>query len=134
MNLNERGFILPMTLIISTMIIFFFVTQIDLLMTDRIYYHELEEKRKLDNLMNISMLEVKERMKKEIDDTKYTLNYNEGSANISVYRQLVNEDPSNYIYQVFISCIIKNGQKFSLVFLYNPSSDRIYNLVEAVVE
>lgn len=131
MNLNEKGFILPMTLVICTMVIFFFVTQIDLLMTDRIYYHELEEKRELDNLMNLAMLDVETLMNTGTLDIKYTIPFEQGHADVSVYRQDVEE---TYIYQVYISCIIHNGQKFSLVYMYDPSLDRIYNLVEAVVE
>lgn len=134
MDLNEKGFILPMTLIICTMIIFFFVTQVDLLMTDRIYYHELEEKRELDNLMNLAMLDVETLMNTDTLDIKYTISFEQGHAEVSVYRQDVEKEPLNYIYQVYISCIIHNGQKFSLVYMYDPSLDRIYNLVEAVVE
>lgn len=131
LSINEKGFILPMTLIISTIVIFFFVSQVDLLMIDQIYYKELEEKRELDNLMNMAMLDVKTQMKTGITDTKYTLSFEKGDANITVNHQA---SPLSNMYQVYITCIIENGQKFSLVFMYDPVSDQIYNLVEAVTE
>lgn len=134
MNLDNKGFILPITLIISTLVILFFVTQVELLMTDRVYYHELEEKRILDNMMNLAMLDVKSKLTNNIEDTTYTESYEEGKAVVTIYRKEEILDTEMCIYQVYISCIIENGQKFSLVFLYDPTIDKIYNLVEAVVE
>lgn len=119
------------------MIIFVFVTQIELLMTDRIYYRELDEKRELDNLMNLAMIDVNAQMNLGIENKRYSLTFINGNANVSVYRQEEIESTEilpMYIYQVYISCIIKNGQIYSLVYKYDPSQDRIYNLVEAITE
>lgn len=132
LNSNQEGFVLPMTLIISTLVIIFFISQVELLMTDRIYYHELEEKRSLDNLMDISIRDVVEQLNSGIDDSKFTKIYQDGSANYTIYRNEI--DVHSWYYQVYITCVIENGQKFSLVFKYDPVLERIYNLVEAVIE
>lgn len=133
---NEKGFILPMTFVICTMVIFFFVSQVDLFMLDSKYYASLETKRVLDNLMNLSMIHAKEEMESGISDSQYTLSFDDGISNISIHQReiiQVDEEVVGYIYQVYITCIIKDGQ-YSLVFQYDTTQNKIYNLVEGVTE
>lgn len=133
---NEKGFILPMTFIICTMVIFFFVSQVDLFMLDSKYYAELEKKRVLDNVMDLSMIHVKEEMENGIADSQYSLLFDDGVSNVSIHQReiiQVEEVIVGYIYQVYITCIIEDGQ-YSLVFQYDTTQNKIYNLVEGVTE
>jgi competence protein ComGG len=117
---NERGFILPMTLIGVTVLMLFIVHQANLYITEKRFYKESEEMFELDSLMQQAVHDMKQVLQGEKINGKleYTKAFQNGTAYVQA--ELIDD-----LFHVRIECTTVNERKYVVRCIYDREADAI---------
>ncbi len=125
---NEKGFVLPFTLIVVTIVLFFFLNQVNLLLLEKRYYHEVEGTMTLEYMMETTIYRIKKDVHEGMTGERdLVIHFAEGTAEATISAE-TNEEP--YRFRVRIVCITNNKHKYPVEFTYDSELDSISNWKE----
>lgn len=132
---NEKGFVLPFTLIISTIVIFFFLNQVNVYIIEKRYYHEVEGMMTVEYYMEMAVFRVKKDIQDGITgDREFVIKYPDGKAEVKITSMEEDKDaeesPVPHVFQVDIHCENKSKQRYLATFIYDSDLESITKWVE----
>ncbi|QOR65503.1 hypothetical protein IM538_17055 [Cytobacillus suaedae] len=121
---NEKGFILPTTLAISLVLIIVFTHQLDLYLTEKRFYKEVEEQYHLEMIISMSIDDIIEEIEVRTENNTQTSSYSawlyypNGKVRYLVAQQTLDT------LSITMYCETSNGRKYNARLLYNLMEKR----------
>jgi competence protein ComGG len=116
---NEKGFILPTTIVISFLFFLVFTHQLDLYMSEKRFYKEVEEQYQLEMILNMAVDDIIEEIEALKEEETLTSSYSawlyypNGQVRYQVV--LLTED----MVQITMYCQTTKGRKYNARFIYD---------------
>ncbi|MBE4907947.1 hypothetical protein IMZ08_07765 [Bacillus luteolus] len=116
---NEKGFILPTTIAISLLFFAVFTHQLDLYITEKRFYKEVEEQYHLEIIISMAVDDIIEEIERRKVEGSLTSSYSEwlyypnGQVRYQVAEQTLDR------FAITMYCDTSNGRKYNAKFLYN---------------
>ncbi|MBM6617305.1 competence type IV pilus minor pilin ComGG [Bacillus suaedaesalsae] len=120
---NQRGYVLPLVLMVSTLLLFILAHQLSLYVTESKFYNESSEIYKMDLILQKVTKDLKDVVADPSLKSK-VYQFKEGSALLSMNY----DNPS--IIQVQIKVETKNNRKSSVLVHYDPVNNKITKWIE----
>lgn len=119
---KQDGFTMPGTIIFLVLLTSFFVYETNMLLIDKKFYTEIEQKFVLEELLKRSITNIKRLKKKEKEDT-FFFPYEKGEAR------------GNYVFEndvilVSLQCKIKQEVFYKVSFRYRKKDEKIFDWIE----
>ncbi|AJH32545.1 TPA: competence protein ComG [Bacillus anthracis] len=119
---KQDGFTMPGTIIFLVLLTSFFVYETNMLLIDKKFYTEIEQKFVLEELLKRSITNIKKDLKKEKEDT-FFFPYEKGEAR------------GNYVFEndvilVSLQCKIKQEVFYKVSFRYRKKDEKIFDWIE----
>ena len=123
---NEKGFILPVTLLISALFFLAFSFYLEQYISEKVFYREAEELRKIENLILLGKKDILSQLsssKEQLQNFDEEKDYPIGTVHFTVQKQA-------NIAIVNMTCTTDQLRKNHSRFTYNFEEQRIISWVE----
>ncbi|KAA0549438.1 hypothetical protein FZW96_05890 [Bacillus sp. BGMRC 2118] len=120
---NQRGYALPLVMMISTLLLFILAHQLSLYRIESKFYNESAELYKIDRILQKVTKELKD-VTADSSITTYVLQYEEGRADLTM-----NYHNSSLI-QVQIKAVTNNNRKSTVIVYYDPVNNSVTKWIE----
>lgn len=121
--MNNKGYVLPMVMMISSLLFFILSHQVGLYVTDMKFYHEKFEMYKIDRLLQKGVKDIENALKdKELSSAQFV--YDEGRATIQI--STISQTQKN----IRLSVLTNNSRTSTVILYYNPITKNIYRWLE----
>ncbi len=116
---NDKGFILPTTIAISLLFFAVFTHQLDLYLTEKRFYKEVEEQYHLEMIISMAVNDIIEEIESKIVEGSLTsaysawLYYPNGKVRYQVAEQTLER------FAITMYCETSNGRKYNAKYLYD---------------
>lgn len=124
---NEKGIILPMTVVLSFLIFLIFIQQLELFLSEKQFVVEVEKINQLENLMQMSVHDISTDLSaiEQLDSPFFgRLTYPIGQTQYSLTPE------SADIIRVVITCNEADGRQYKAQLYYSLESDKIIKWFE----
>lgn len=120
---KQDGFTMPGTIIFLVLLTSFFVYETNMLLIDKKFYTEIEQKFVLEELLNRSITNIKKDLKKKEKEDTFFFPYEKGEAS------------GNYVFEndvilVSLHCKIKQEVFYKVSFRYRKKDEKIFDWIE----
>ncbi|PEC23489.1 competence type IV pilus minor pilin ComGG [Bacillus cereus] len=120
---NQEGFIMPGTIILLVLLTSFFVYETNMLLTDKNFYIEIEQKLLMDELMNRAITDIKVDLQKTEQDGTFFFQYEKGEASGKYGFE-------NDMVLISLQCKIKQEVFYTVSFRYRKKDEKIFDWIE----
>ncbi|KEK26169.1 competence type IV pilus minor pilin ComGG [Bacillus gaemokensis] len=120
---KQEGFAMPGTLILLFLLFSFFIYETNMLLSDKKFYIEAEQKFILEELTDQAVSNIKQDLQQKEKNSMFSFLYEKGQAS------------GSYIFEnetVFVSlqCLTKQRREYKVNFQYDKENRKIINWVE----
>ncbi|MDR4343108.1 competence protein ComG [Bacillus anthracis] len=120
---KQDGFTMPGTIIFLVLLTSFFVYETNMLLIDKKFYTEIEQKFVLEELLKRSITNIKKDLKKKKRKILFFFPYEKGEAR------------GNYVFEndvilVSLQCKIKQEVFYKVSFRYRKKDEKIFDWIE----
>lgn len=120
---KQDGFTMPGTIIFLVLLTSFFVYETNMLLIDKNFYIEIEQKFVLEELLNRSITNIKKDLQQKEKEDTFFFQYEKGEAS------------GNYVFEnddilVSLQCKIKQEVFYKVSFRYRKKDEKIFNWIE----
>ena len=120
---KQDGFTMPGTIIFLVLLTSFFVYETNMLLIDKKFYTEIEQKFVLEELLNRSITNIKKDLKEKEKEDTFFFFYEKGEAS------------GNYVFEndvilVSLQCKIKQEVFYKVSFRYRKKDEKIFDWIE----
>lgn len=120
---KQDGFAMPGTLILLFLLFSFFIYETNMLLSDKKFYIEAEQKFFLEEIADQAVLDIKKDVQQKDKNDTFSFLYENGEAR----GQYVFE---NEVVFVSLQCVTKQKQSYKVSFQYNKINKSIVNWAE----
>ncbi|MGE7881124.1 competence type IV pilus minor pilin ComGG [Bacillus sp. NPDC094077] len=120
---KQDGFTMPGTIIFLVLLTSFFVYETNMLLSDKNFYIETEQKFLMEELMNRVIADIKKDLQKTERDGTFFFQYEKGKA-IGKYGF------ENDMVLVSLQCETKQRISYTVSFRYRKKDEKIYDWIE----
>ncbi|HDR7513784.1 competence type IV pilus minor pilin ComGG [Bacillus mobilis] len=120
---KQDGFTMPGTIIFLVLLTSFFVYETNMLLIDKKFYIEIEQKFVMEELLNRSITSIKKDLRQKEKEDTFFFQYEKGEAS------------GNYIFEndiilVSLQCKIKQEIFYKVSFRYRKKDEKIFEWIE----
>lgn len=120
---KQDGFTMPGTIIFLVLLTSFFVYETNMLLIDKKFYIEIEQKFVLEELLNRSITSIKKDLQQKEKEDTFFFQYEKGEAS------------GNYVFEnddilVSLQCKIKQEVFYKVSFRYRKKDEKIFDWIE----
>ncbi|MGH1294858.1 competence type IV pilus minor pilin ComGG [Bacillus pretiosus] len=120
---KQAGFTMPGTIIFLVLLTSFFVYETNMLLIDKKFYIEIEQKFVLEELLNRSITNIKKDLQQKEKEDTFFFQYEKGEAS------------GNYVFEnddilVSLQCKIKQEIFYKVSFRYRKKDEKIFDWIE----
>ncbi|PHD29511.1 competence type IV pilus minor pilin ComGG [Bacillus wiedmannii] len=120
---KQAGFTMPGTIIFLVLLTSFFVYETNMLLIDKKFYIEIEQKFVLEELLNRSITNIKKDLQQKEKEDTFFFQYEKGEAS------------GNYVFEnddilVSLQCKIKQEILYKVGFRYRKKDEKIFDWIE----
>ncbi|PEM29865.1 competence type IV pilus minor pilin ComGG [Bacillus wiedmannii] len=120
---KQDGFTMPGTIIFLVLLTSFFVYETNMLLIDKKFYIEIEQKFVLEELLNRSITNIKKDLQQKEKEDTFFFQYEKGEAS------------GNYVFEndvilVLLQCKIKQEVFYKVSFRYRKKDEKIFDWIE----
>ncbi|WDL91175.1 competence protein ComG [Bacillus sp. HNR-4] len=120
---KQDGFTMPGTIIFLVLLTSFFVYETNMLLIDKKFYTEIEQKFVLEELLNRSITNIKKDLRQKEKKDTFFFSYEKGEAS------------GNYVFEndvilVSLQCKIKQEVFYKVSFRYRKKDEKIFDWIE----
>ncbi|WP_242254711.1 competence type IV pilus minor pilin ComGG [Bacillus cereus group sp. BfR-BA-01379] len=120
---KQDGFTMPGTIIFLVLLTSFFVYETNMLLIDKKFYIEIEQKFVLEELLNRSITSIKKGLQQQEKEDTFFFQYEKGEAS------------GNYVFEnddilVSLQCKIKQEVFYKVSFRYRKKDGKIFDWIE----
>ncbi|MGZ7150751.1 competence type IV pilus minor pilin ComGG [Bacillus sp. BC08] len=120
---KQDGFTMPGTIIFLVLLTSFFVYETNMLLIDKKFYIEIEQKFVMEELLNRSITSIKKDLRQKEKEDTFFFQYEKGEAS------------GNYIFEnddilVSLQCKIKQEIFYKVSFRYRKKDEKIFDWIE----
>jgi len=120
---KQDGFTMPGTIIFLVLLTSFFVYETNMLLIDKNFYIEIEQKFVLEELLNRSITNIKKDLQQKEKEDTFFFQYEKGEAS------------GNYVFEnddilVSLQCKIKQEVFYKVSFRYRKKDEKIFDWIE----
>ncbi|KMP25081.1 competence protein ComG [Bacillus albus] len=120
---KQDGFTMPGTIIFLVLLTSFFVYETNMLLIDKNFYIEIEQKFVLEELLSQSITNIKQDLQQKEQEGTFFFPYEKGEAS------------GNYVFEndvIFVSlqCKIKQEIFYKVSFWYRKKDEKIFDWIE----
>ncbi|MDA1676738.1 competence type IV pilus minor pilin ComGG [Bacillus cereus group sp. TH152-1LC] len=120
---KQDGFTMPGTIIFLVLLTSFFVYETNMLLIDKKFYIEIEQKFVLEELLNRSITSIKKGLQQKEKEDTFFFQYEKGEAS------------GNYVFEnddilVSLQCKIKQEVFYKVSFRYRKKDGKIFDWIE----
>ncbi|MCH4569713.1 competence type IV pilus minor pilin ComGG [Bacillus sp. ES1-5] len=120
---KQDGFTMPGTIIFLVLLTSFFVYETNMLLIDKKFYIEIEQKFVLEELLNRSITNIKKDLQQKEKEDTFFFQYEKGEAS------------GNYVFEnddilVSLQCKIKQKIFYKVSFRYRKKDEKIFDWIE----
>ncbi|PFB27120.1 competence type IV pilus minor pilin ComGG [Bacillus cereus] len=120
---KQDGFTMPGTIIFLVLLTSFFVYETNMLLIDKNFYIEIEQKFVLEELLNRSITNIKKDLQQKEKEDTFFFQYEKGEAS------------GNYVFEnddilVSLQCKIKQEIFYKVSFRYRKKDGKIFDWIE----
>ncbi|HDX9626643.1 TPA: competence protein ComG [Bacillus cereus] len=120
---KQDGFTMPGTIIFLVLLTSFFVYETNMLLIDKKFYIEIEQKFVLEELLNRSITNIKKDLQQKEKEDTFFFQYEKGEAS------------GNYVFEndailVSLQCKIKQEVFYKVSFRYRKKDEKIFDWIE----
>ncbi|HDR7655512.1 TPA: competence protein ComG [Bacillus wiedmannii] len=120
---KQDGFTMPGTIIFLVLLTSFFVYETNMLLIDKKFYIEIEQKVVLEELLNRSITNIKKDLQQKEKEDTFFFQYEKGEAS------------GNYVFEnddilVSLQCKIKQEVFYKVSFRYRKKDEKIFDWIE----
>ncbi|MEC5302973.1 competence type IV pilus minor pilin ComGG [Bacillus thuringiensis] len=120
---GQNGFTMPGTLIFLILLTSFFIYETNMLLTDKNFYIEIEQKFLLDELLNRSITDIKKDLQRKEKEDTFFFQYEKGEAS------------GNYVFEndsilVALQCKLKQEVFYTVSVRYRKKDGKIVDWIE----
>lgn len=120
---KQDGFTMPGTIIFLVLLTSFFVYETNMLLIDKKFYIEIEQKFVMEELLNRSITSIKKDLQQKEKEDTFLFQYEKGEAS------------GNYVFEndvilVALQCKIKQEVFYKVSFRYRKKDEKIFDWIE----
>ncbi|HFJ9506020.1 competence type IV pilus minor pilin ComGG [Bacillus cereus group sp. MYBK245-2] len=120
---KQDGFTMPGTIIFLVLLTSFFVYETNMMLIDKKFYTEIEQKFVLEEILNQSITNIKKDLQQKEKEDAFFFSYEKGEAS------------GNYVFEndvilVSLQCKIKQGVFYKVSFRYRKKDEKIFDWIE----
>ncbi|USK95936.1 competence type IV pilus minor pilin ComGG [Bacillus tropicus] len=120
---KQDGFTMPGTIIFLVLLTSFFVYETNMMLIDKKFYTEIEQKFVLEELLNRSITNIKKELQQKEKEDTFFFPYEKGEAS------------GNYVFEngvilISLQCKIKQGVFYKVSFRYRKKDEKIFDWIE----
>ncbi|HFK1761963.1 competence protein ComG [Bacillus wiedmannii] len=120
---KQDGFTMPGTIIFLVLLTSFFVYETNMLLIDKKFYIEIEQKFVMEELLNRSITSIKKDLQQKEKEDTFFFQYEKGEAS------------GNYVFEsddilVLLQCKIKQEIFYKVSFRYRKKDEKIFDWIE----
>ncbi|AFQ10696.1 TPA: competence type IV pilus minor pilin ComGG [Bacillus pacificus] len=120
---KQDGFTMPGTIIFLVLLTSFFVYETNMMLIDKKFYTEIEQKFVLEEILNRSITNIKKDLQQKEKEDAFFFSYEKGEAS------------GNYVFEndvilVSLQCKIKQGVFYKVSFRYRKKDEKIFDWIE----
>ncbi|GAB6460197.1 TPA: competence type IV pilus minor pilin ComGG [Bacillus mobilis] len=120
---KQDGFTMPGTIIFLVLLTSFFVYETNMLLIDKKFYIEIEQKFVMEELLNRSITSIKKDLQQKEKEDTFFFQYEKGEAS------------GNYVFEsddilVSLQCKIKKEVFYKVSFRYRKKDEKIFDWIE----
>ncbi|MHC2832602.1 competence type IV pilus minor pilin ComGG [Bacillus sp. F9_6S_D1_P_5] len=120
---KQDGFTMPGTIIFLVLLTSFFVYETNMLLIDKKFYIEIEQKFVLEELLSQSITNIKKDLQQKEKEDTFFFQYEKGEAS------------GNYVFEnddilISLQCKIKQEIFYKVSFRYRKKDEKIFDWVE----
>ena len=120
---KQDGFTMPGTIIFLILLTSFFIYETNMLLIDKKFYIEIEQKFVLEEILNRSITNIKKDLRQKEKEDNFFFSYEKGEAS------------GNYVFEndvilVSLQCKIKQGVFYKVSFRYRKKDEKIFDWIE----
>ncbi|GAB6429632.1 MULTISPECIES: competence type IV pilus minor pilin ComGG [Bacillus] len=120
---KQDGFTMPGTIIFLVLLTSFFIYETNMLLIDKNFYIEIEQKFVLEELLNRSITNIKQDLQQKEKEDTFFFQYEKGEAS------------GNYVFEndvilVSLQCKIKPEVFYKVSFRYRKKDEKIIDWIE----
>ena len=120
---KQAGFTMPGTIIFLVLLTLFFVYETNMLLIDKKFYIEIEQKFVLEELLSQSITNIKKDLQQKEKEDTFFFQYEKGEAS------------GNYVFEnddilISLQCKIKQEIFYKVSFRYRKKDEKIFDWVE----
>ncbi|KAB2457377.1 competence protein ComG [Bacillus sp. CH126_4D] len=120
---KQDGFTMPGTIIFLVLLTSFFVYETNMLLIDKKFYIEIEQKFVLEELLSQSITNIKKDLQQKEKEDTFFFQYEKGEAS------------GNYVFEndsilVSLQCKIKQEVFYKVSFRYRKKDEKIFDWIE----
>ncbi|CAM3939604.1 competence type IV pilus minor pilin ComGG [Bacillus mobilis] len=120
---KQDGFMMPGTIIFLVLLTSFFVYETNMLLIDKKFYIEIEQKFVMEELLNRSITSIKKDLQQKEKEDTFFFQYEKGEAS------------GNYVFEsddilVSLQCKIKKEVFYKVSFRYRKKDEKIFDWIE----
>ncbi|HFK1450549.1 MULTISPECIES: competence type IV pilus minor pilin ComGG [Bacillus cereus group] len=120
---KQDGFTMPGTIIFLVLLTSFFIYETNMLLVDKKFYIEIEQKFVLEEILNRSITNIKKDLQQKEKEGTFFFSYEKGEAS------------GNYVFEndvilVSLQCKIKQEVFYKVSFRYRKKDEKIFDWIE----
>ncbi|CAM3901165.1 MULTISPECIES: competence type IV pilus minor pilin ComGG [Bacillus cereus group] len=121
--IKQDGFTMPGTIIFLILFTSFFIYETNMLLIDKKFYIEIEQKFVLEEILNQSITNIKKDLRQKEKEDTFFFSYEKGEAS------------GNYVFEndvilVSLQCKIKQEVFYKVSFRYRKKDEKIFDWIE----
>ena len=121
--IKQDGFTMPGTIIFLILLTSFFIYETNMLLIDKKFYIEIEQKFVLEEILNQSIRNIKKDLRQKEKEDTFFFSYEKGEAS------------GNYVFEndvilVSLQCKIKQEVFYKVSFRYRKKDEKIFDWIE----
>ncbi|MCM0003331.1 MULTISPECIES: competence type IV pilus minor pilin ComGG [Bacillus cereus group] len=121
--IKQDGFTMPGTIIFLILLTSFFIYETNMLLIDKKFYIEIEQKFVLEEILNQSITNIKKDLRQKEKEDTFFFSYEKGEAS------------GNYVFEtdvilVSLQCKIKQEVFYKVSFRYRKKDEKIFDWIE----
>ncbi|HFJ9469872.1 competence type IV pilus minor pilin ComGG [Bacillus paranthracis] len=121
--IKQDGFTMPGTIIFLILFTSFFIYETNMLLIDKKFYIEIEQKFVLEEILNQSIRNIKKDLRQKEKEDTFFFSYEKGEAS------------GNYVFEndvilVSLQCKIKQEVFYKVSFRYRKKDEKIFDWIE----
>lgn len=121
---NEKGFILPFTLMVTFVVFFVILTSVQIYVSESRYLHETEGYYVRNSMINLTLKTVMEDIENQKNDNNGLLSFEEGTVSYQI------ESMDDDKYRIILVTNLLYGQETKNELIYDKAEKRISKWIE----